>query len=469
MSVISFDKNITPSYNDDDILCHCMSVKRGCVQPIIEGSRKNLNLDTIVGRTGVGSVCMGCHPLLEEMMGEAVWTSVNIISIQQTSDDAKIYRFESLGEPFKPAKSGQHIIVQAYIDGKWEKRRYTLTTVAEETAYREIIIQREQTGIVSNWFHQLSDPAVDSNYHIRISQPLGDVTPDLASQKRLVCLVGGIGITPAISFIRTINRKQNKTRQIIVDHSVKTSDRYIIKQELDELTANNDKIHLNYRPTDSAGLITQQDIKEIVAGYPGCEFYVCGPESYSNSVLDYLDKAGVDDNAISIESFTIPETRKVKQSKTYLYLGLGLFFAFLLQELFQLKMPWLEALQSQESYKIYSGLFVVFYMIFQFIMPYNKSCETPHAYADTYQQHKLRGALAPLVFFVHSTQFGVGYLLMLSVVYFSNLLVGLFNHERVSNPILRISYFKIWLPTHIVLSVVTVALIAFHIYVVVSY
>ena len=140
---------ITPDYNDDDVLCHCMSIKRSDVIPVIEGCRNNLDLDDLIGQTGVGSVCMGCHPLLEEMMGGEIWTSIKVTSIQQTSNDSKIYRFESLGEVFRPAKSGQHIIVQAYIDGVWEIRRYTLTTPAEETTYREIIIQREPTGKVS--------------------------------------------------------------------------------------------------------------------------------------------------------------------------------------------------------------------------------------------------------------------------------------------------------------------------------
>ena len=458
-----------PAYNNDDILCHCMSIKRCDVLPIIVRCRSNLGLDDLVGRTGVGSVCMGCHPLLEEMLGEAVWTSIKIISIQQTSNDARIYRFESLGEAFHPAKSGQHIIVQAHIDGVWEIRRYTLTSAANETAYREIIIQREPTGKVSGWFHQLSESEIKTDYNIRISQPVGDVIPDLEGERHLVCLVGGIGITPAISFIRTINRTLTSARKIIIDHSVLNNERMILKNELDELAANSDKIQINTRKTGLSGYINQKDINKMVATYPGCEFYICGPPQYSNAILNYLNEAGVNDTAISIEFFSSPETKKVNQSKAYFYLGLGLFFAFLLQAFFQLKIPWLETLQSQQTYKIYSGLFVIFYMLTQFIMPYNKSCEIPHATADTYQQHKLRGAFAPLIFFIHSSQFGVAYLLMLSLVYFANILLGLFNHERIENPLYRINYFKVWLPAHIVLSLLTVALIAFHIYVIVSY
>ena len=161
--------------------------------------------------------------------------------------------------------------------------------------------------------------------------------------------------------------------------------------------------------------------------------------------------------------------KEVNQPTTYFYLGLILFVAFLVQDLLQFKMHWLENLQTQESYKVYSGLLLVIYITSQFVMPYNRSCEKSHVSASTYQQHKFRGAFAPLVFFVHSTHFGVAYLLILSIAYFGNFVLGLCNHERIKDPIKRIRYFKLWLPMHIVLSVLTVSMIGFHVYVVASY
>jgi len=442
-----------------------MSIKRSELIPLLAGSRKNLNLDDLIGRSGVGSVCTGCHPLIREINGEVIWTPVKLTAIKKISDDARSYRFESKEGAFHPAKAGQHIIVQAYINGVWELRRYTLTTAAEETAYREIAVQRESSGKFSSWLHRIS---VDENL-IRISQPVGDVTPDLVSCKPLICLVGGIGVTPAISLIRSIARKQGSSRQIILDYSALNDARLVFKGELQAFAEQNDNIIVNFRTTDKDGFINQDDINGLVQKYPESEFYLCGPPSFTNAVTAYLDDADIDEKRISIERFSAPEPAKVNQSKRYFYLGLALFMAFVMQDVAQLKMAWLENLQINETYKIYSGLFVVLYMISQFVMSYNKSCEAPHASAATYQQHKFMGALAPLVFYVHSTQFGVAYLLMLSLVYFGNFLLGLFNHERIKEPIKRIRYFKYWLPTHIVFSVLSLALIGFHIFVVASY
>jgi len=442
-----------------------MSIKRGELSPLLNSGCKNTGLNDLVGRSGVGSVCTGCHPLLSELVGNSIWTSVKITRIQKVSDDAKAYCFESNGEPLYPAKAGQHIIVQAYIDGEWELRRYTLTTPAEETSYREITVQREPSGKFSSWLHQISE----SENMIRISQPVGDVTPDLVSSKPLICLVGGIGVTPAVSIIRSIANKEGNSRQLIIDYSVIHEGRLVYKNELQAVAEQKGNISVNFRLTNEQGFINQNDVVRLVKKYPDSEFYLCGPSLFTQAVTSFLGNAGVADDAISIELFSVPENNKVNQSKRYFYLGLALFIAFLAQDVLQLKMPWLENLQAIETYKIYSGLFVVLYIFSQFIMSYNKSCEAPHASATTYQQHKLRGALAPLIFFMHSTQFGVAYLLMLSVVYFGNFLLGLFNHERIKDPLKRIRYFKYWLPMHIALSVLSVALVGFHIYVVASY
>ena len=257
------------------------------------------DLDDLIGRSGVGSVCTGCHLLLQEMVGETVWTPVEVTAIEEVSNDARTYRFESKGESFHPAKAGQHIIMQAYIDGVWELRRYTLTTPAEETTYREITVQKEPLGKVSSWLDRISV----AEKLIRVSQPTGDVIPDLVSARPLICLVGGIGVTPAISFIRSLHKKSGSSRQLILDHSVLNEDRLVLKDELQKRAEQNDNIHVNFRLTDSEGFIDQDNINELITKFPDSEFYVCGPPGYSDAVIGYLERGGVNQGLIYIELF----------------------------------------------------------------------------------------------------------------------------------------------------------------------
>lgn len=485
-----------PEYKLQDIVCDCMTIKRKEIIPLID---KVSNIDDLVSCSGVGSVCTGCHPLLHEMMGVKIWTHVKILSIQQVSGDAKTYRFESLDEPFESAKSGQHILLQAYVNGSWKLRRYTLTTPAGETAYREITVQREADGLISNWLFELNNGSNinDSNDNVdqtdpklRISQPMGQIEFDLFTEKNneqpLVCMVGGIGVTPALSVARTAQHIRNKQqfqqqpslsqqhhdkiiRKIWIDYSVQNQNRLVYADELSEYDSKNDDIHVKIRLTDNDGFINQAHVNEIVESNQNGEYFICGPATFIDAVTDYLITADVPESNITVELFSVPEARKVKQSKTYFYLGLFLFAAFFIQDLLQLKIQWLETLQMNESYKVYSGLGLILYILMQFVLPYNKSCETPHTAANSYNRHKLRGVFMPLVFFIHSTHIGVAYLFLLSFVFFTNILVGLFNHELISNPVKRICYFKYWLPLHIILSVLLVTLIGFHIFVVASY
>ena len=459
------ERAIAPTYNKTDVLCHCLAIKRGEVTPILKGSAQKIKLEDLIGRSGVGSVCTGCHPLLEEMLGKSIWTSVTIAQISQVSDFAKSFRFVSNDEPLLPAKAGQHIILQIAIDGIWEMRRYTLTTPAAETRFHEITVQREPTGKVSNWLNSITTVG----NQIRISQPLGQVTPDLQDSRPLICLVGGIGVTPAIAFIRTLDELSTNNRPLVLIHCVLNTTRLIYHKELKQLANRNNNISVNFQLASTDGLINQSDINQLTGDYPGSEYYVCGPPSFSNAVVDYLDKAGISNKSVSIEHFFAPKAGNTNQSALYFFVGSGLFIAFLLQDALSLKMPWLQHLQTQELYKIYSGLLLLTYIFSQFILPYNKACETPHSSATTYQHHKLRGAIAPLIFYIHSTQFGTAYILVLSIVFFSNFILGLCNHERVTNPLIRMRYFKFWLPAHITLSLLTLTMIAFHIFVVASY
>ncbi|KAG1658096.1 hypothetical protein GQR58_023141 [Nymphon striatum] len=91
-----------PEYKIQDVICDCMSVKRKEIIPLVG---KVSGIDDLVSCSGAGSVCTGCHPLLQELMGDKVWTPVEIVSIEQVSSVAKSFKLKSLDEPFKAADS----------------------------------------------------------------------------------------------------------------------------------------------------------------------------------------------------------------------------------------------------------------------------------------------------------------------------------------------------------------------------
>jgi len=463
------DQNTICKYNADDILCYCLSIKRYEIESLIIGKRSN-DIDSVMNQCGGGTVCNGCKILFSEMMGESVWTPVKVTQINRLAPNVKSFRFEA-DIPLQPAQAGQHIVIQACINNRWELRRYTLTTPAEEQNYREITVKSYSKGVFSNWLHQLE---IGENERICVSKPMGDNLPSLINTNTLICFVAGIGITPALSFIRTISQQSNRpNRPILIDHSVNFKEQKIAFEELQDLALNNN-IEVNLRVTKNSTLelnderLNQQKIIEFVRANPNSDYFLCGPPGYIKNISSYLDVARISKDNIFIDDFTTSKSRKRSDSYHDFYVGLLLLIAFFLQDALQLKMDWLETLQSQDTYKIYSGIFFLIYLISLFVLPYTKLSNKRRFNAKAYQKHKHRGVLAPVIFYIHSTNFGTVYLLALTLSFFATLITGLFNHDCFYS-IKRESYFKKWLPLHISFGVITMFLIGFHIYVVSSY
>ena len=461
-----------PPYGENDVICRCMSIRRYELKNLQTDKKWRKDIDRIMNGTGGGTVCSGCQLLLREYMGEEVWTPVRLESVTEPAPDIKRFRFVA-DEPFEPALAGQYIVVQAYIEGRWEQRNYTLTSPAEEQHYREITVRRKSNGLFSTWLHSLTP---DNDTPIRVSAPMGRFTPNLVGGRPLVCFVGGIGVTPAISFMRTIREGADRPfRPLLVDYSIRKQDDFIL-DAWEEKFVDNEEIKLNFRITgmkkdgsDHLPRLDEKQVIDVVGANKNADYYICGPDEYVKETAQHLGSAGVRKSNINVESFAATESEENVKGNPYFYIGLALFSAFIIQDLAQLKTPWLEAMQAQLDFKIYSGLLLLFYLFLQFPLAYNKASHRPHLSADTYEKHRMRGVWAPLFFYIHSTGFGETYLLVLSLVYFSSFITGLFGHDRIKDPVKRRHYFKYWLLVHVTLSVVLMAFIGFHIYVVSSY
>lgn len=139
----------------------------------------------------------------------------------------------------------------------------------------------------------------------------------------------------------------------------------------------------------------------------------------------------------------------------------------MLQVLFHIKWQWYELQQAQEPYRVISGIGLFVFVVLEWhllvMRVKNKMRHTIHAY----RFHKYLGVVAPLAFYIHSTRFGYGYLSLLTTLFFANILVGLFNPEIFIHRPKWYSYN--WMIVHIMLAVLMLALVFFHIYVVLIY
>ena len=137
-----------------------------------------------------------------------------------------------------------------------------------------------------------------------------DPTPNLAF------IVGGIGVTPAMSMLRTISAR-GETRGLVMLYANKTPDRIVFKDELEQMREELDLhlVHVLEDPGELAdttaiteqGLITPDVIEKHAppADDKSWTYYICGPEPMMNAAEHALLDRGVDPGRIRSERFNI--------------------------------------------------------------------------------------------------------------------------------------------------------------------
>jgi ferredoxin-NADP reductase/CRP-like cAMP-binding protein/fatty acid desaturase len=285
------------THHDDEIVCHCMEVRRGTLRRAIQSGCHTV--EALADAHGASTVCGGCRFRLQEMVGRADWAPVVAFEVIRVTDDTWTFRFRRGGGGALPAaKPGQHIVVQAMIDGRWVERPYTLTSASAETGFHEITVKHEEQGVFSRWMaaHCREETL------IRISPPQGTTVLDLAESRPVVCLVAGIGMTPALAMCRSILR-EGSAQPLHVHYTVRTRDRAAYADELRQAAAQHPHIRLTLRVTADEGRLSRADVENLVRDAPDARFYLCGPTAYIGEVKQHLEAARVPAERIAVEAF----------------------------------------------------------------------------------------------------------------------------------------------------------------------
>ena len=134
---------------------------------------------------------------------ENVWNGfrqLEIFKIEEEAKDIKSFYLRATdGKPLKEYKCGQFLPLKIETDDeviKKEMRRYSLSGDPKKNYYR-LTIKRVPNGKVSGYFHE----SINVGDTILAMPPFGNFTLTEDSNKPLVLLSGGIGITPILSML----------------------------------------------------------------------------------------------------------------------------------------------------------------------------------------------------------------------------------------------------------------------------
>lgn len=294
----SVDEGSTGARRRGGVVCACAGASAEDIQRAIDTGCHTA--EQVAKCTRATLVCGGCLPTVREMLGAADWTPVRCTSITPLGERVRAFRLQPLEGAAAPYHPGQHLVVQARIGEHWVQRAYTISSAPGAAEGYEITVQREPDGVFSCWLFQRSP----GDALLRISPPGGTYHLPADGPVDAVCLVGGIGITPALSMARALAHAPSRGR-LHVEHSVSELAQAVALDEWRDLAAQHANISYRIRTTGTQGRLGAAEVQALVQTHPAATFFLCGSAGYMAAMTAHLGAAGVAADRVRQEHFRV--------------------------------------------------------------------------------------------------------------------------------------------------------------------
>jgi ferredoxin-NADP reductase len=195
---------------------------------------------------------------------------------------------------------GQYIGIGVLIDGRWRWRSYSLTS-SPVTGSRTITItvKAMPEGFLST--HLVGGLAPGTI--VRLAAPQGNfVMPDPAPASVLF-ITAGSGITPVMSMLRTLARRDQVT-DVVHLHSAPTESDVMFGAELTELQSSHDGYRVRLRSTRTDGRLDLSRLDDEVPDWRQRQTWACGPEGMLNDAERVWSAAGIAER-LHLERFAV--------------------------------------------------------------------------------------------------------------------------------------------------------------------
>lgn len=187
-------------------------------------------------------------------------------------------------------------------------RNYTLSDTPGNDYFR-ITVKRENHGKASQYLHD----NIKVGDAIEASKPLGDFSLTTRSEKPVVLLSGGVGITPMLSMLEYIIKKQ-KNRSVYFLHSSHDKTVQPMFERLREINTENENVFVSIfhsSPNTSEQQFLDYDFKGIISKdylnktLPSLDmdYFLCGPVGFMENIYSHLMSFKIPEDAIHYEFF----------------------------------------------------------------------------------------------------------------------------------------------------------------------
>ncbi|KZS58556.1 stearoyl-CoA 9-desaturase [Mycobacterium kansasii] len=221
---------------------------------------------------------------------------------RETEDSATLVIKPGWGFSFD-YQPGQYIGIGLLVDGRWRWRSYSLTSSPVGTSGSArtvtITVKAMPEGFLST--HLVA--GVEPGTVVRLAAPQGNfVLPDPAPPSMLL-LTAGSGITPVMSMLRTLVRR-NQITDVAHLHSAPTEADVMFGAELAALSDDHPGYRLKVRKTRTEGRLDLARLDEQVPDWRDRQTWACGPAAMLNQAEKVWAAAAISDR-LHLERFAV--------------------------------------------------------------------------------------------------------------------------------------------------------------------
>ncbi len=201
-------------------------------------------------------------------------------------------------------RPGQYVGIGVDVDGRFQWRSYSISSPPKRSGRTiAITVRAMPEGLLSSHLVKGLEPGTI----VRLALPEGDFTLPDPPPSRMLFLVGGSGITPVMSMLRTMDRRGQLGEggpDVVMHYSSPTKERMIFRDELLAVSGKHDGLHFHERHTDDEGMLDLDELDSFCPDWRERETWACGPGPMLDAVEEHWERAGAR-RRLHLERFTL--------------------------------------------------------------------------------------------------------------------------------------------------------------------
>lgn len=228
-----------------------------------------------------------------------------IRKVVESSEITSFYLAPVDGKAVISHKPGQYIGLRLMVNGQEIRRNYSLSATANGSTYR-ISVKREPGGLASNYLHGM----VEEGSVVDLFPPSGNFTLN-ESDKPLVLISGGVGITPTLTMAQAALEKGN--RPVVFIHYARSTEVQAFNDKLQEwrITYPQFKAHVVHAQEsdskdnvpDAVGYPVVEHLRAWLPSAYDLDVYFLGPKPFMAFMKRTLLELGVPEEQARYEFF----------------------------------------------------------------------------------------------------------------------------------------------------------------------